>query len=54
MNIISVLREYRSAVVIIVLFFIVVFHHNPSFSMLGPNIIARHETGPKQVALNDS
>jgi hypothetical protein len=40
--------------VIIVLLFIAIFHHNPSFSVLGPNIIAGHETGPKQVALNGS
>jgi hypothetical protein len=36
-------------IVVIILFFIVVFHHNPSFSMLGPTIIAGHETEPEQV-----
>src|SRR3954467_3431283 len=36
------------------LFFIAVFHHNPSFFVFGPNIIAGHKTRPKQVALNDS
>ena len=47
---ITVSREHR---IVIVLFFFVVFHHNPSFSVLGPNIIAGLKTVPKQVAVKD-
>jgi hypothetical protein len=39
--------------VVIILFFFIVFHYRPSFSVLGPIIIARYETGPKQVAEKD-
>jgi hypothetical protein len=39
--------------VVIILFFFIVFHYKPSFSVLGPIIIARYETGPKQVAEKD-
>src|SRR3954470_17412098 len=41
-------------IVVIILFFFVVFHHNPFFSVLGPTIIAGHETGSKQVGVNGS
>ncbi|KAK1619945.1 hypothetical protein QYE76_025462 [Lolium multiflorum] len=34
--------------------FFIFFHYNPSFSMLGPTIIAWHETVPKQVHVNIS
>src|SRR4051812_7269176 len=47
---ITVFREH--IVVIILIFFIDVFHHNPSFSVLGPTIVASHETFLKQVAVN--
>jgi hypothetical protein len=40
-------------IVVIILFFIVVFHHNTSFSVLGPTILAGHETGPKQMGVKD-
>ena len=42
---ITIFRENR--MVVTILFFFVVFHHNPSFSVLGPTIIAGHETVPK-------
>jgi hypothetical protein len=41
-------------IAVIVLFFFIVLHHNPSFSVLGPNIIVGHETGLKQVEVNGS
>ena len=34
---------FRGHIVVIIHFFFVVFHHNPSFSVLGPNIIVWHE-----------
>ena len=40
---------FRGHIVVIVLFFFVVFHHNPYFSVLGPNIIVWHETPIKKV-----
>ena len=44
---ITVLREHR--IVVIILFLFIVFHHNPSFSVLGPNIILWHEIILKKV-----
>src|SRR3954465_5286397 len=41
-------------IAVVILFFFIVFHHNPSFSVLGPNIIVGHETRPKQVDVNGS
>jgi hypothetical protein len=38
-------------IVAIILLFFIVFHHNPYFSVLGPTIIAGHETGLKQVGV---
>ncbi|KAK1613652.1 hypothetical protein QYE76_019169 [Lolium multiflorum] len=46
---ITVFREHRIPVIILIFF--ILFHHNPSFSVLGPKIIAGHETDPKQVAV---
>src|SRR3954462_224840 len=40
---------FRGHKIVIVLFLFVVFHHNPYFSMLGPNIIVWHETLIKKV-----
>ena len=47
----TVFREHR--IVVIALFFFVVFHHNPSFSVLGPTVIAGHETELNQVDVKD-
>jgi hypothetical protein len=46
-----ILRELR--IVVIILFFIV-FHCNTSFSVLGPTIVAGHETVLKQVHVKGS
>ncbi|KAK1694281.1 hypothetical protein QYE76_010978 [Lolium multiflorum] len=48
------ITEMIKIVVIDVIPFFIFFHYNPSFSMLGPTIIAWHETVPKQVHVNFS
>ncbi|KAK1619238.1 hypothetical protein QYE76_024755 [Lolium multiflorum] len=50
----SCIRNGPTKIIINRIIFIAVFHHNPFFSVLGPNIIAGHESKPKQVALNVS
>src|SRR3954470_1289733 len=50
---IIVFREPMASIAGVVLFFFIVFHHNPSFSVLGPNIIVGHEIRLKQVDVND-
>src|SRR4051812_43775404 len=47
---ITVFSEHR--IVVTILFFFVVFQYNPSLSVLGPTIIAGHETILQQVDVN--
>src|SRR5688572_19254628 len=39
--------------VVIILLFFAVFHYNPSFVVLGPNQLVRHETVSKKVVVNN-
>ncbi|KAK1644968.1 hypothetical protein QYE76_062773 [Lolium multiflorum] len=47
----SITEMIKIALIDVIPFFIF-FHYNPSFSMLGPTIIAWHETMPNQVHVN--
>jgi hypothetical protein len=49
---ITIFRELR--IVVSILFFFIVFHCNPSFSVLGPTIVAGHEIMLKQVDVKGS